>query len=856
MHTKLISIIVLTPLLAGLLQAQVIPTTTTAVESYDMPGYFLACTTTTGAVRLVQGADQTPQGQWNIVTGLIGTGTVSFMPVALPNHYMRHMSFILYAYPAATDTLFMGDASFTPRLGLANPTCVSFESQNYPGRFLQHNTSNPMGLVLQAVTAGNEGAATFKFPATHPELATKPIPEDEATDVFRATSLNWTPGVYAATHDVYLGTSLSDVNTATRANPLGVLISKDQAGTTCNLPQRLEFSTTYYWRIDEVNAPPTSTIYKGNVWSFTTEPYVYKVTNITATASSQKSASEGPENTINGSGLTGDLHGSDYTTMWLSLSTKSGGVMPAWIRYDFDRVYKLYEMWVWNHNSSFESIVGLGAMDTTVEYSVDGTTWTKLGNFQFAQASGDENYAHDITVPFNGAAAKSVRITISSSWATTLQAGLSEVRFFCIPVAAREPSPATGSTAIDPTTLALGWRPGREAASHNVYMGTDANALTLAGSPAVRSFTPANISLGTKYYWRVDEVNTAETPATWASEVWNFATPDFLVVDDMESYNDTTSPIYGAWTDGYGTTTNGAQVGNDNPPFAETSIVHGGTKSMPFIYGKNSLTTSEATRTFTTAQDWTKYGITTLTLFFNGKAANTTGQLYVKINGTKVTYSDASAMTRLWWTQWNIPLASVGANLKAVTSLCVGVSGSASGTLYVDDIRLYRSAPAMATEQLWIEAESATPTVPAPWVVTDDPLASGGKYITTPSTATASTTNPPTTGVATYNFTVKGGVYRLWFRTGPILGGANDSFWVRIKDATISPTGNAANPGWIRANNLSTQAGMATWHWVQVWDDEHGSVQVTFTLPAGSHTLEVGYRELATPLDAILITNN
>ena len=43
----------------------------------------------------------------------------------------------------------------------------------------------------------------------------------------------------------------------------------------------------------------------------------------------------GPEKTIDGSGMTGDLHGIG-TTMWLS-----AGTPPNWIQYEFDKVYKL-----------------------------------------------------------------------------------------------------------------------------------------------------------------------------------------------------------------------------------------------------------------------------------------------------------------------------------------------------------------------------------------------------------------------------------------------------------------------------------------------------------------------------------
>jgi len=53
---------------------------------------------------------------------------------------------------------------------------------------------------------------------------------------------------------------------------------------------------------------------------------------------------------------------------------------------------------------------------------------------------------------------------------------------------------------------------------------------------------------------------------------------------------------------------------------------------------------------------------------------------------------------------------------------------AAAGKLYVDDLRLYRTAPAAAAEELWMEAESGTITAPM-MVFSAIPGASGGQYI-------------------------------------------------------------------------------------------------------------------------------
>ncbi|UCC98635.1 MAG: discoidin domain-containing protein [Phycisphaerales bacterium] len=524
-------------------------------------------------------------------------------------------------------------------------------------------------------------------------LACAPSPGDGEADVSRDTVLSWTPGIHAPVvngHTVYLSENFNDVNDGVGATT--------QDATSYD-PGRLEFGTVYYWRVDEVNAPPDSTVFQGEVWSFTTEPVGYPIdgADITATASSSGEAGFGPEKTIDGSGLDADgLHSTNATDMWLSGNEPLG----TWIQYEFDKVHKLHEMWVWNSNQIFEGLFGFGMKTVTVEYSTNGADWTALAGVpEFTKAPGADGYAHNTTVDFGGAAAKYVKLTATSNWGGMLaQYGLSEVRFFSIPVSARRPSPESGAGDIGPDVI-LSWRAGREAATHDVYLSMDERALTDGTIPAV-SVTEASYSsdldLSSTYYWRVDEVNEAETPATWQGDVWSFSTPEYLVVDDFEDYNDyPPNEIYSTWLDGYEDATNGSQVGNLMPPLVETTIVHGGRQSMPLFYSNTgSATYSEATRTFAPAQDWTKHSIQILVLYFYGTEGNT-GQLYVKVNGDKVPYpGDAADIANPMWVQWNIDLAPLGVNLASVTNLALGIDGNGSGgTLYIDDIALYRLAP-------------------------------------------------------------------------------------------------------------------------------------------------------------------
>ena len=477
--------------------------------------------------------------------------------------------------------------------------------------------------VFDAVT-GVTTVSAIGGPST-----SEPGPVNEKRDVPRDAVLSWKPGTGAVSHDVYLGTMFALVDQATTTlDPLGVYQGRVDLNTFV-VGERLEFDQTYYWRVDAVSA--SSAISKGDIWSFTAESFAYPIENIVATASSSEEG-KGPENTVNGSGLndSGLLHGNDSVgKMWLS---SRDGSQPTWIEYEFDRACKIHEMWVWNSNDSLESLIGLGFKDVIIEYSADGTEFITLGTaHEFAQAPGTAGYAHDITVDFGGVAARRVRLTANGNWGGIFnQFGLSEVRFLHVPIHAREPGPGAGQTEVDLDPI-LSWQAGREAATHEVYFSSDEQAVSDGTSGVTTvgelSHGPLTLDLGTTYYWRVDEVNDAETPSVWQGDIWSFTAQQYLVVDDFESYNDIDPPdpqsnrIFEAWIDGFGTTTNGALVGNELPPYAEQSIVHGGDQSMPYIYD-NALKYSEATMTLTAPRDWTVRGAEELAIWFRGNPAS------------------------------------------------------------------------------------------------------------------------------------------------------------------------------------------------------------------------------------------
>ncbi|MHC4532612.1 MAG: LamG domain-containing protein, partial [Planctomycetota bacterium] len=212
--------------------------------------------------------------------------------------------------------------------------------------------------------------------------------------------------------------------------------------------------------------------------------------------------------------------------------------------------------------------------------------------------------------------------------------------------------------ALDPTNGAedviqspvLTWAPGL-GASHEVYFGTDAASLQLKGSGNLgsESYEPGQLEWDTTYYWRINEANSANADSPWTGPTWSFTTANFLIIDDMEAYNDIaegeegSNRIYNAWVDGYNDPTNGSQSGHLDVPFYEETIVHSGNKSLPLYYD-NAVGKSESTLTLTDKRDWTVNGVTTLTIWFRGESSNAAETLYVALNGgTPVTNDDPDA---------------------------------------------------------------------------------------------------------------------------------------------------------------------------------------------------------------------
>jgi hypothetical protein len=687
-----------------------------------------------------------------------------------------------------------------------------------------------------------------------PKMAYNPEPGDGVPFIDPDAILSWTAGFNAKLHHVYFGDNFDDVNSGVVGLP---------QGTTSYTPGPLEYSKLYYWRVDEFDGVTT---YKGDVWSFKTAKA--------------------------GGGMRGDYYrGMDFQNLVMTridpridfnwgdpgspdASVGDDNFSARWsgeVEAGFTETYTFYtntddgvRLWVdgqelvddWEDQSATENS---GTIDL-----VAGNVYSLL--MEYYENGG-------------GAVAELLWSSPSTPKQLIPQAALSP------PVKAGGPKPPDGAADVKMMPV-LRWNAGDYAASHEVYFGTDEEAVRSAdtSSPEYKEtkdlgserYEPEKLTWYTTYYWRIDEVNDVRPDSPWKGNVWSFTTGDFLVVEDFEDYDIGNNEIWWVWRDGFGYASHptlppyagngtGSMVGDETTAsYTEETIVHGGLQAMPYFYDNNmqgKSKYSEAELTLDKMRNWTEEGVTQLVLWFHGDAANAPEQMYVKVNGSKVLYDgNVTDITRPQWKQWTIDLTSFGVNLQNVTSFRIGFgndtnpTAGGSGIVLFDDIRLYRIAPevVVSSEEIWFEAESAD-TIGASWRIYDNPTSSAGRHIgSNNGDGSDGDIAPGAEWVATYNFNATGGVYKILIRAIAPSGG-DDSFWVRIPTATSQTHEDPDQPGtgWVRFNGVDAPD---EWNWDEVHSNDHDDAVVNWTLPAGPNTLEIAKREDGTLLDTIVIS--
>jgi hypothetical protein len=453
---------------------------------------------------------------------------------------------------------------------------------------------------------------SFSIP---PKKAYFPNPADDAKFVDADVTLTWEPGFGARTHTVYFGDDFDTVNNATGGTGIG---------PTEYTPGTLEREKVYYWRVDETDLFET---HRGDVWSFRTAKA--------------------------GGGVRGDYYsGMDFRTHRLTR-------IDPQINFNWGTGEPDPAVGPDGFSVRWTGEVEAGYTETYTFYTrVDDGVRLWVGGKQLV---GDEAWTDQGATEYSG----TIDLVAQNTYSITMEYyenggdAVAELRWsspstpkqfipqaaFSPPVRASGPSPRNGATDAKMTPT-LRWNPGDYAASHEVYFGTDQDAVKNAttGSPEYKgtrtlgdeSFEPGKLAWDSTYYWRVDEVNNLHADSPWVGNVWSFKTGDFLVVDNMEDY-DVDNQIWWNWLDGLGYVDDqgvthagngsGSEAGDpDTASYTEETIRHGGSQSMPYWYNNSGSTGkfnySEAALTLTDTRDWTEEQVKALSLWFRGYPAS------------------------------------------------------------------------------------------------------------------------------------------------------------------------------------------------------------------------------------------
>lgn len=410
------------------------------------------------------------------------------------------------------------------------------------------------------------------------KTASNPEPKDGSIYLDTWSSLTWSPGASAVSHDLYFGEVFEDVNSGAAEAFLGNLTN---SFTIVGFPgyaysEPLVPGTTYYWRVDEVNEADPNSPWIGNVWSFSIPS---KTAYNPAPAINAELV---PVNTVLSwtSGFDAKLHivyiGEDFDTV----NNATGGQFQGSTTYD-PGTLKLAKTYYW-----------------------------RVDEFDAAETHKGEIWSFSTEGSVGGA------------------------------------NPVNGAEDVSASTI-LKWNAGAIAASHEVYFGTDADAVKNAtkASPEYKgsktlgdeSYNPGQLMLGTTYYWRIEEVNGVNPDSPWPGNVWSFTTGNYYVLDDFESYDSNENQIWYSWHDGLGYgmagvppffagNGTGAAVGDETTAsYTEETIVNGGLQSMPLNYDNNKQgysKYSEAEFTLTDLRDWTTEGLAELSIWFRGNPAS------------------------------------------------------------------------------------------------------------------------------------------------------------------------------------------------------------------------------------------
>lgn len=302
---------------------------------------------------------------------------------------------------------------------------------------------------------------------TGPEEAHDPSPADEAVDVGLGGMLSWSAGCSAMAHDVYLGTN----PTPGAAEFVGRLSITMYWHTPGFAP-----CTTYYWRVNEVEADANS-VHTGEVWSFTTGPEEAR------NPSPADGATDVPVDVVLSwsGGCSTDWHEVYFGTNYSEVQDGTGDT------------YKGSQDW---RDCSYRP----AALDLGQEY------FWRIS--EVVDLVGDEPMIYPGEV-----------------WRFTTES---------LPTVGKATDPYPADEAVDvPTDVVLSWSAGEGAEQHDVYIGTGyvdvlwahPDSTEYRGRQEACRYDPEGLERCTTYYWKINEVAPMvnSPPIICEGNVWEFS---------------------------------------------------------------------------------------------------------------------------------------------------------------------------------------------------------------------------------------------------------------------------------------------------------------------------------------------
>ena len=473
-------------------------------------------------------------------------------------------------------------------------------------------------------------------------------PENNATGITQMPILEWKPGWYAASHGVYFGTDADAVRNATQASD--EYKAAKALGDERYEPGKLAWETTYYWRIDEVNDLHPASPWVGDVWSFTTANFLI-VDDMESYTDDDAAGETIWQNWIDGFGVPDNGAQVGYLfPPYAEQAIVHGGAQSMPLLYNNTAGVTNSEAALsltWPRDWAEEGVAELslwfrGLPDSAgsfVEAPVGTYTMTGSGadiwnNGPVGDRHDEFHFAYKTLTGPGSITARVVSVQNTHDWAKagvmireTLEGG-SKHAFACI---------------------------------------TPANGVASQG----RNMTGA------------DSFNTAEggiTAPHWVK----------LERDIAGNFSVTHSADGSSWVPVAGATPSNIPM-SSNVYIGLALTSHDAALTCEAVF-------SNVTTTGTVSGQWANQDI--------GIANNDVEPLYVAIANTGsapavVAHNDPSASIIDTWTEWRIPLqafADQGTDLAEVDRIAIGLGSKAgvassggSGTIYIDDIRLYRT---------------------------------------------------------------------------------------------------------------------------------------------------------------------